>query len=270
MDDVGKMIEVVKESIIVTRLPNGQSGSGFFINDRGLLITNKHTVELNTYMRITPHNSKETDATVVYSDNDIDFAFAVAGLSPTKPIPLADSSQVREGDQVFAIGHPYGYDFTVSKGIVSCKSRIVKGIEYIQTDVPINPGNSGGPLVNIRGEAVGINTWVVGDADNMSFAIPVNSVKATLGFLNQHSDRLLQMYYCPVCGALDDQFIKTSKGEYCRNCGTQRWEKPKPQEQAAAAQTTQAVNVGVVNCPNCNTANDQGSNFCKNCGQKMK
>ncbi|MGB9720618.1 MAG: trypsin-like peptidase domain-containing protein, partial [bacterium] len=251
------------------KLPNQGRGSGFFMNDKGLFITNKHTVELDTFVKIQLYNNQEIESIVVYADNDVDFAFCLANVNQSKPIPLADSNLIKEGESVLAIGHPYGYDFTVSKGIISCKKRNVKGITYIQTDVPINPGNSGGPLINTRGEAVGINTWVVGEADNMNFAIPVNSVREVLNHLNTIHSKLPEMYYCPVCGFLSDEFIKTTKAEYCKNCGTQKFEKKKEPEPEKQEQPAQKVKVGLKVCPKCKTSNDSSANFCKNCGTKF-
>ena len=270
MKDLSKIIEKIKPGIIVIKLPNGKSGSGFFVNNKGLFITNKHTVGLSTFIKIMLYNSKEAEATVVFSDNDIDYSFVVANIQSSTPVLLANSDEVKEGEQVFAIGHPYGYDFTVSKGIISCKNRVVKGRRYIQTDVPINPGNSGGPLINSKGETVGINSWVVGGADNMSFAIPANSIKNILNSLNSKFDKLLSMYYCPICGFSDSGFIKTPKAEYCRNCGAQKMEKKKQQELQPSTQHVQLVKVAPRVCPTCTTANDSASNFCKNCGYKFK
>jgi serine protease Do len=270
MDDLSEIIEAIKPAIIVIKLPDGKYGSGFFVNNKGLLITNKHTVGLNTFFKITLFNSSEVDATVVFSDNDIDFSFAIANVQSSTPISLADSNLVKDGEQVFAIGHPYGYNFTISKGIISCKDRVVKGRKYIQTDVPTNPGNSGGPLVNSKGEAVGINSWVIGSAENMSFAVPTNSIKDILDILSSKFDRLLSMYYCPICGFLSDEFIKTSKAEYCKNCGAQKMEKKKGKETKHSIPQAQAVNVATRICPKCKTANDSASNFCKNCGLKFK
>ena len=269
MDDLSAIIENLKKSIVIIKLSNGKSGTGFFVNDKGLLVTNKHIVQLSTFIRITLANDKELDATVVFSNNDYDFSFAAADIDNSLPIKLADSSALKEGKPVIAIGHPFGYDFTVSKGIISCKNRIVKGIDYIQTDVPINPGNSGGPLVNQKGEAVGMNTWVVNRADNMSFAVPVNALKPTLDRLNRDFEKILTMYYCPICGFLNDGFIKTCKSEYCKNCGAQKIEKKKEKEIKSTEAQPEVVNVSMTNCPKCRTANDSASNFCKNCGYRL-
>lgn len=269
MDDISSIIEAIKESMVVIKIPNEGRGSGFFVNDKGLFITNKHTVELDTFIKIRLYNEKEAESIVVYADNDVDFAFCLADVNQSRPIPLGDSNTVKEGEPVLAVGHPYGYDFTVSKGIISCKKRNVKGINYIQTDVPINPGNSGGPLINIRGEAVGINTWVIGEADNMSFAIPINTIKGVLNYLNSVHPKLTEMYYCPICGYLSGEFIKTSKAEYCKNCGTKRLEKKKQPESESTEQSVQKVKVGLKVCPKCKTSNDSSANFCKNCGHKF-
>ena len=272
MEDLTQIIEQSKEAIVVTHLPNGTSGTGFFLNERGLLITNKHTVGLYTFVKTVLHDGSETDSMVLYSNNDVDFAFAIASIKPKKYLQLGDSDEIKEGETMIAIGHPYGYDFTVSRGIVSCKCRTVKGIPYIQTDVAINPGNSGGPLLNTAGKVVGINTWVVSSADNMSFAIPVNTVKRMFEQLNGDLDKATNSYYCPVCGFLSDTFIKTIKAEYCVNCGTIRWEKNKEKELPAVKPQAQAktATVSMVPCPKCQTPNDSSSNFCKNCGFKIK
>ena len=139
MGELTSIIEAIKPSICVLKSGQNKSGTGFFLNEKGLFITNKHTVKLGTYLKIMLNDGTEKNATVVSADNDIDFAFAIADIEHTVPVKLADSTGVQEGQQVVAIGHPYGYDFTISKGIVSCKDREVKGIHYIQTDVPINP-----------------------------------------------------------------------------------------------------------------------------------
>lgn len=269
MDDLSAIIENLKQSIVIIKLSNGKSGTGFFVNDKGLLVTNKHIIQLSTFIRITLVNEKEVDATVVFSNNDYDFSFAVADVKNSVPIKLADSSALKEGKPVIAIGHPFGYDFTVSKGIVSCKNRIVKGIDYVQTDVPINPGNSGGPLINQKGEAVGMNTWVVNRADNMSFAVPINALKDTLDRLNRDFEKILTMYYCPICGFLNDGFIETCKAEYCTNCGSKKIEKKKDKEIKSVEAQPKVINVSMTNCPKCRTANDSSSNFCKNCGYRL-
>jgi serine protease Do len=121
---------------------------------------------------------------------------------------------VREGMTVVAIGHPLGYEFTVTKGIVSTSKRVLQNVEYIQTDVPINPGNSGGPLIDEEGEILGINTWMRSDAQNIGFAIPIRYVLDALKEIEPLLDKLEETEYCNVCG-----FLNPDKPKYCAHCG---------------------------------------------------
>jgi len=270
MNDLPKVIEDIKKTIVVIKFPDGRRGSGFFVNNKGLLITNKHIVELNTYFKMNLYNGEEVEGQVVYSDNDIDIALAVAKTQNTIPARLGNSEIIREGDQVMAIGHPYGYDFSISRGIVSCKNRVVKSINYIQIDVAINPGNSGGPLILYTGEVIGMNTWAVQDAENMGFSVPAHSFIPVITTLNTNFDKLLSMYYCPVCGYLTSIMAKTIKGEYCKNCGTAKREKKREEELQPPAAPPQAVNVSSVVCQKCKTMNDTTSFYCKKCGNKIQ
>ena len=119
---------------------------------------------------------------------------------------------------------------------------------------------------------MGINTWIVSGADNMSFAIPVNSIKPILTRLEHDYDKLHAMYYCPICGCLDCEFIVTSKAEYCRNCGAQKRDKTKEKEQldGAEAPQPQPIKVAIATCPHCKTQIAGSAKFCSNCGQKLK
>ena len=270
MNDLTKVLEDIKQTIVVIKFPDGRRGSGFFINEKGLLITNKHIVELNTYFKMNLHNGDELEGQVVYSDNDLDVAFAIASTNNAMFAHLGNSELIKEGQQVIAIGHPYGYDFSISRGIISCKNRIVKSINYIQIDVAINPGNSGGPLITIDGDVIGMNTWAVQDAENMGFAVPTQSFLPIIGTLNTNFDKLLSMYYCPVCGYLSGMMGKTSKGEYCKNCGTAKRQKKKDDELQPKAAPPQSVNVGSLICQKCKTSNDTSSFYCKKCGYKIQ
>lgn len=274
MAELKEFIQTLKPSIVVVKTADGGSGTGLFLNNRGLFITNKHVVKLYVFVKISGQDGQEKDATVVCANNDVDFAFAVADGVSSTPAPLGDSESASEGEEVLAIGNPYGYDFSVSRGIVSCRKRKVKGINYIQTDVPINPGNSGGPLINARGEVIGINTWAVKDAENMGFAIPSNSFRSIFETLHKNFDSLLSMYYCEICGHISDAWMKTAKAEYCENCGALKVERKKPEATQAQAQTAeqagQPVKVAVIACLQCKTQNDAAANFCQKCGFKLK
>ena len=161
-------------------------GSGVVIDsNRGHVLTNHHVIEKAAEIRVTLNDGRELKAELLGSDPDTDVALLQIPAEDLTAIPLGDSRQLRVGDFVVAIGNPFGLSQTVTSGIVSALGRSGLGIEgyenFIQTDASINPGNSGGPLINLRGELVGINTAILapsGGNVGIGFAIPVNMVEA--------------------------------------------------------------------------------------------
>ncbi|MEF2279492.1 trypsin-like peptidase domain-containing protein [Deinococcus sp. YIM 134068] len=170
------------------------TGSGFFVNAGGDILTNNHVVEGASEITIRLHGSKQTyRARVIGRAPDFDLALIRAEGLPqgaVKPLPLGDSSALDVGLKAIAMGAPFGLDFSVSEGIISSLERTVpvgtKGVSQgvIQTDAAINPGNSGGPLLNSAGQVIGVNTQIltggIGQSAGVGFAIPVNTVKRLL------------------------------------------------------------------------------------------
>lgn len=172
-------------------------GSGFIVSTDGLIVTNKHVVsEQGTYKVITS-DGKTYDVQKIYRDPSNDIAILKINASGLKAVELGDSSKIKVGQTVVAIGTPLGeFRGSVTKGIIS---GIGRGIEagspfegfaerldnVIQTDAAINPGNSGGPLVNIDGQVIGVDTAVASNAENIGFALPINLIKDALGNFNQ-------------------------------------------------------------------------------------
>ncbi len=159
-------------------------GSGFIIDKDGFILTNNHVVEQTDEIRVKLANDKEYDAEIVGRDPRTDLALIrIEAENDLKPLPLGDSEELEVGDWVLAIGNPFALGHTVTAGIVSAKYRNLGAGNYdnfIQTDAPINPGNSGGPLLNTRGEVVGINAAIVfgsGGSIGIGFAIPINMAK---------------------------------------------------------------------------------------------
>jgi serine protease Do len=160
-------------------------GSGFVIDDNGLILTNNHVVEKADEIKIKTDAGKDYDAKVVARDPKTDIALikVSAGADFPKPAQLGDSGSIRVGDWVMASGNPFGLGNTITAGIISAKGRVIGAGPYddfLQTDAAINPGNSGGPLFNMNGEVVGVNTAIVAQGQGIGFAIPINLVKEIL------------------------------------------------------------------------------------------
>lgn len=161
-------------------------GSGFIINPDGYIVTNNHVAQGASEITVKLGDGREFAARIVGRDPKTDLALLKIDASGLPVVPLGDSSQLRVGEPVMAIGNPFGLQQTVTTGIVSATGRVIGGGPYddfIQTDASINPGNSGGPLVNLRGEAIGINTAIFtrsGGSIGIGFAIPVELAKPIL------------------------------------------------------------------------------------------
>ncbi len=159
-------------------------GSGFIISHNGYILTNNHVVQKADKVTVRLHDGREFKAKIVGTDPNTDVALIKIDADNLPVLPLGDSDKLEVGEWVMAIGNPFGLSYTLTVGVVSAKGRSNVGItdyeDFIQTDAAINPGNSGGPLINIRGEAVGINTAIFtrsGGYMGIGFAIPINMVK---------------------------------------------------------------------------------------------
>ncbi len=166
------------------RQVTGSLGSGVVISPKGYLVTNAHVVQQADEIIVTLSDESQLPAELVSADPESDLAvIRVDSPEPLPAIRLGTSDDLMIGETVIAVGNPFGYQHSVTTGVVSALDRTIQpkpGVEYpglIQTDAPINPGNSGGPLLNIRGELIGINTAVRAGAQGLGFAIPVDRVR---------------------------------------------------------------------------------------------
>ncbi len=173
-----------------TPSPRRSVGSGFIVDPNGYILTNDHVVEDGQDLTVKLSDGSEHQARIVGRDPKTDIALIRIDVDRTLPVVvLGDSDALEVGEWVLAIGNPFGLDHTVTSGIVSAKGRRIGAGPYdnfIQTDASINPGNSGGPLINLRGEVVGVNTAIFsrsGGNIGIGFAIPINLVKGLLSQL---------------------------------------------------------------------------------------
>jgi serine protease Do len=161
-------------------------GSGVIVTNEGHIITNNHVVDQVDEIEVQLSDGRTKKARLVGADSQVDLAVLKIDDPGVKPLKLADSDTVQAGDFVLAIGNPFGFEETVTDGIVSSKMRPNRTDAFgdlLQTNAAINPGNSGGPLINLRGEVIGINTAIIsrsGGSQGIGFAIPSNTVRTAL------------------------------------------------------------------------------------------
>ena len=165
------------------------SGSGFFISADGYILTNNHVVQDAVKVKIYDIDKKEYTAKIIGTDPKTDLALLKISVQGVPFIPLGDSNAIEVGEWVLAIGNPFNQDLTVTSGIISAKGRQLGMAQYedfLQTDAAINMGNSGGPLINMRGEAIGINSTILTPSQGsigIGFAIPTNMAKKVVADL---------------------------------------------------------------------------------------
>ncbi len=211
-------IELYGDAIIQIATQTG-TGTGFYVKEFDVIVTNNHVVDNNAEVTIKGKNFDKTLSRVWYTDRKHDLAF----LQPPTgamlaEIRLGNYEELKDGDEVVAIGHPFGLNYTATQGVISKVDRIRDGLKFIQIDAAINPGNSGGPLVNVKGEIIGVNSFIIRGGDNLGFALPVNYLRIALQLYSPNKG--MPGTRCASC-----DFLVTSSNidaaKYCPSCGTE-------------------------------------------------
>ncbi len=212
------IIELYRDVVIQIATPQG-GGTGFYVKSANLIVTNHHVVANNAEVVISGKHIPQHVATVLFIDPAHDLAFIKVPENIKLPtIKVNQLDNLKEGDEIMAIGHPFGLKYTSTSGIVSKAKRVTSNndINYIQIDAAINPGNSGGPLVNDQGEVVGVNTFIIKGGDGLGFALPAVYINQSLSdykaFFGQRTER------CSSCANLVPQ-DQMGNGKSCPNCG---------------------------------------------------
>lgn len=212
------MKEVIEryKNIIVQIATPFSTGTGFFLKNEKLIVTNEHVVRDNREVVICGEHFEKQMAVVLFTDAKHDLALlkAPASVVDFPEIEVSENKLIEEGSQIVAIGHPFGMAYAAAEGIVSNITSGSNGVSYIYHDAALHPGNSGGPLVNADGVIVGINTFVIKSGKSLGFSLPAKKLKETIEAFKAGGGQLGAR--CFSCGSV--VFENEKEGKYCPQC----------------------------------------------------
>ena len=170
------IIQSIKVSILKVQ-SNAGNGTGFVVSNQGHILTCAHVLVGDRFQVISEHGDRRS-VEILGKDETCDLAILYADALSEPPLTFADPATIAEGQTVYALGHPLGLDFTLSRGIISNRQRVRSGVSLLQTDVSLNPGNSGGPLVNEQGEVIGVANQILEGGQGLGFGIALQHIFA--------------------------------------------------------------------------------------------
>lgn len=213
---MSEVIEQYKKVIIQIATPYS-TGTGFYLKQYNVVVTNHHVVNGNREVIIEGVGIRKQLAKVIYADSKYDIAFLLPPADLALPgVSLSSNGKISVGDRIYAIGHPFGLKFTATQGIVSNTLHKENEVRYIQHDAALNPGNSGGPLVDEKGEIIGVNTFIIQQGDNIGFSLPVEYLKEALIEFSREGGQVAVR--CNSCSNI--VFENKLESSYCPFCGT--------------------------------------------------
>ena len=215
--DTKSILEQYKSTVIQIATPYS-TGTGFYLADCNLIVTNEHVVRDNKSVVIDGEGVEKQLVDVVFLDQKYDLAFLSVPAEHTMPnIKLRDTKlPLSEGEEIIAVGHPYGLKYSVTKGIISNTMHEVSGVNYIQHDAALNPGNSGGPLISKLGNIVGINTFIIKNGSNIGFSLPARYLESAIEDFQKGNG--VYGVRCTACA--HTVFENTIEEKYCPKCGS--------------------------------------------------
>ncbi len=211
------IIDLYREIVIQIATPYS-TGTGFYVKKYNLIITNEHVIRDNKTVIIANESFDKRIVDVVYVDPKRDLAFLAVPENLNMPeVQLHDNAQLKQGNSVIAVGHPFGLKYTATQGIISNLLDQHHDINYIQHDAALNPGNSGGPLIDDRGNIVGINTFIIKEGNSIGFSLPVQHLIETIqAFKSGNAEKGVR---CISCDNL--VFEGEQKQGFCPHCGSE-------------------------------------------------
>ncbi len=210
---------IEKYKAIVVQIGTPYSvGTGFYLKDEDLIITNEHVIRDNREVTLDGKHFDRCTSKVLFSDPLYDLAFlepneALRGQEVTVSL---SNGEIKQGEVVVAVGHPFGYDYSATQGIISNTRHVEHNIGYIQHDAALNPGNSGGPLINEKGAVIGINNFIVKDGQSVGFSLPVEHLKNSIEEFRKVAD--VTSARCMTCSNIVHE--SNVDNGYCSHCGS--------------------------------------------------
>ena len=275
--DAEQIFEIFSKIVYCIEVEDGH-GSGVLVHRSGIVATNKHVVERQDEVVLRDIDGDSRNASVISSCRDVDlafvqipdFSFAELSVDAESSLYSTDTNNddsVKTGETIYAIGHPLGLDFSLTKGIVSSQKRVLNGQHFIQIDAPINPGNSGGPLYSKYGRLIGINTCGKDGAEGLNFAIPVNIVYTKLAELISKGALTNTLSYCKLCGNASNTSV------FCEHCGYKINKKATSAQSGETSKSQHEESVqdkDLVRCKCCGRENMRSDKFCHHCGTRLR